>query len=302
MLFLANLIMRDPKWSLMMCAGLGVATLIFAPVGFLAGSAIALVTLSAGLTYGIRALAVTAAAGLLISSVQGSLTPLWIALVEFWGAGFVLAVVLGRSGSLSKAISSAVLVIVGVMLVAHAVMLPTPELVWASYIQQIASELQATGTYLDPEAEVMLTEQLPAVLTMLMLMGLLVVWVGIVFLARWWQKNLYPQADGSSFGSEFRALRLPNAMALAFLVGVVALLFLPEQSMLSEVVAVLSVAFMLQGLAVVHHWVFVRNNGTWWLVLVYLMLAILPHFMMMVAVLGWMENWLNWRSKMSVSG
>lgn len=297
MLFLANLIMRDPKWSLMMCAGLGFATLIFAPVGLLAGSAIALVTLSAGLTYGVRALAVTVAAGFLISSVQGNLTPVWIALVEFWGAGFLLAVVLGYSGSLSKAVSSAVLIALSVMLVAHLVMLPTPELVWANYIQQVLSDLQTSGVYLDPEAEVMLVEQVPAVLTMLMLMGLLIVWISMLFLARWWQKHLYPLANGVSFGGEFRALRLPNVMALAFLAGVVALLFLPDQAILSESVAVLSVAFMLQGLAVVHHWVFVRNNGTWWLVLVYLMLAILPHFMMMVAMLGWIENWLNWRSQ-----
>lgn len=298
MLFLANMIMKDPRWSLMMCAGLGSATLIFSPVGFLAGAAVALVTLAAGLSHGLRALAVTLLAGFLVSWLQDSMPQFWIAVLEFWGAGFLLAVALGASGSLSRTLVVAVMGAFALMLLAHGWMSPSPEAVWSTYLQGIVTELQASGVYLEPESEVLFREHIPAVLTMLILMGLLVVWLGVLFLARWWQRQLYPIVD-QSFGAEFRALRLPNAIAVAFLVSVLALLFLPDQAWVSESVAILSVAFMLQGLAVLHHWVFVRNSGKLWLVVVYLMLAILPHFMMMVAVLGWMENWLDWRSKWS---
>ncbi len=297
MLFLAKAIMKDPNWSLMICAGLGAATLVFSPVGFLAGAAIALVTLAAGLTPGARALGATLIAGFVVGLLQGAATQVLIASVEFWLAGFALAVVLGYTGSLARAIGFAVLAAFVVMLLAYTMMSPSPEAVWAGYIEKIVTDLQTNGVYLDPESEAMFKEQMPASLTMLMLMGLLAVWSAMLFLARWWQRALYPQ-QGTSFGAEFRALRLPNGLALVFFAAFVALLFLPDVAWVTEVTAILTLAFMLQGLAVLHHWVFVKNSSTLWLVVVYAMLAVLPHFMMMVAVLGWMEHWLDWRSKL----
>lgn len=299
MLFLAKAVMKDPKWSLMMSALLGAATLVLSPVGLLSGAAVALVTLVAGLNPGFKAFVATIFAGFVMSLFFGSSMQWFIAVVEFWLPGFALAVALGYTGSLSRALTLSVFGVMAIMLFAYLLMTPSPEAVWATYTQQLLSGLQAESVFIDPEAEVLLIDTLPSVLTMLVLMGLLVVWTATLFLARWWQRTLYPDTN-HSFGAEFRAIQLPNFLAVLFAVSFVLLLFLPETLWVNEFVGVLTLAFVFQGLAVLHHWVFVKNSGKGWLVLVYVMLALLPHFMMMVAVLGWMENWLNWRSKMGV--
>lgn len=299
MLFLAKAIMKDPKWSLMISALLGAATLVLSPVGLLSGAAIALVTLAAGLNSGFKAFIATISAGFVMSLFLGSSMQWFIAVAEFWLPGFIFAVVLGYTGSLSRALTLSVVGVLLIMLLAYLLMTPSPEAVWSTYMQQLLSDLQAESVFIDPEAEKLLTDTLPSVLTMLVLMGLLVVWTATLFLARWWQRALYPDAS-YTFGAEFRSIRLSNVLASLFAIGFVLLLFLPEVSWVNEFIGVLTLAFVFQGLAVLHHWVSVKNSGKGWLVLVYVMLALLPHFMMMVAVLGWMENWLNWRSKMSV--
>lgn len=67
MLFLANAIMKSPQQALFWSAMLGAATLVLSPFGVLSGAAVALVTLSAGLAPGARALIASVAGAVLLS-------------------------------------------------------------------------------------------------------------------------------------------------------------------------------------------------------------------------------------------
>jgi uncharacterized protein YybS (DUF2232 family) len=293
MLFLAKAVMQSPNRALLWAFMLGAVTIVLSPVGILSGAVIALVTLAAGLQPGVRVLLATLLGGGFASIAFGSLNALLLSGAEFWLPAFFLAVVLGRTRSLSLMIQVATVVLLG-SLVAVYLLLASPEAAWLEFVQQLLAMWQAEGIAIEPEASRLLLEQMPRVLTMLVFMGLYVVWLGVLFLARWWQTNLY---EAGSLGEQFRLLDLGASLAWLLAALFVAVLFLPEQVLIQDMLGLLTVAFMLQGLAVLHHWVFVRGTGKGWLILVYILLGVLPQMMMLVASLGWMENWTRWRTK-----
>jgi hypothetical protein len=293
MLFLAKAVMQSPNRALLWAFVLGAATIVLSPVGVLSGAVIALVTLAAGLQPGVRVLLATLLGGGFASLAFGSVNALLLSGAEFWLPAFFLAVVLGRTRSLSLMIQVATIVLL-VGLLAVYLLLASPEAAWLGFVQQLLAMWQAEGIAIEPEASRLLLEQMPRVLTMLVFMGLYVVWLGILFLARWWQTNLY---EAGSLGEQFRQLDLGTRLAWLLAALFVVVLFLPEQLLVQDMLGLLTVAFMLQGLAVLHQWVFVRGTGKGWLILVYILLGVLPQMMMLVASLGWMENWTRWRTK-----
>jgi hypothetical protein len=295
MLFLANAIMKSPQQALMWSAMLGAATLVLSPFGVLSGAAIALVTLAAGLVPGSRALLASLAGAALLAVFTDQWSAFGLALLEFWLPAFVLAVVLGASASLSRMLQVATGLMLGVLVLVY-LWIDSPQAFWLETMRQLLESWQAQGLVIEPQAASLLVEQLPAVLTMLVAMGLLMVWISMVLLARWWQTRLY---DMTPFSTEFQAIALGNSLAGLMALMLVLVLFMPEQSLIQDALGVLSLVFMLQGLALIHFWQSVKQVSKGWLVLIYVLLGVLPQMMMMVATLGWLENWINWRDKIT---
>ncbi len=293
MLFLAKAVMQSPTRALTWAFVLGAATLVLSPIGLLSGAVIALVTLAAGLQSGARVLFATLLGGSLASLAFGSINALLLSGTEFWLPAFLLAIVLGKTRSLSLMIQAATVVLLASLVIVY-LSLGSPEEAWLSFIQQLLAMWQAEGIVIEPEATALLIEQMPKILTMLVCIGLYSVWLGILFLARWWQTNLY---DAGSLGEQFRQLNLSNVLASLLALLFVVVLFFPELLLLQDMLGLLMIAFMLQGLAVLHQWVHVRGTGKGWLILVYILLGVLPHMIVLVASLGWMENWTHWRTK-----
>ena len=293
MLFLAKAVMQSPTRALTWAFMLGAATLVLSPIGLLSGAVIALVTLAAGLQSGARVLFATLLGGSLASLAFGSINALLLSGTEFWLPAFLLAIVLGKTRSLSLMIQAATVVLLASLVIVY-LSLGSPEEAWLSFIQQLLAMWQAEGIVIEPEATALLIEQMPKILTMLVCIGLYSVWLGILFLARWWQTNLY---DAGSLGEQFRQLNLSNVLAWLLALLFVVVLFFPELLLLQDMLGLLMIAFMLQGLAVLHQWVHVRGTGKGWLILVYILLGVLPHMIVLVASLGWMENWTHWRTK-----
>lgn len=278
-------------WSAM----LGAATLVLSPFGVLSGAAIALVTLAAGLVLGSRALLASLAGAALLAVFTDQWSAFGLALLEFWLPAFALAVVLGASASLSRMLQVATGLMLGALVLVY-VWIDSPQAFWLETMRQLLEDWQAQGLAIEPQAASLLVEQLPAVLTMLVAMGLLMVWISMVLLARWWQTRLY---DMTPFSTEFQAIALGNSLAGLMALMLVLVLFMPEQSMIQDALGVLSLVFMLQGLALIHFWQSVKKVSKGWLILVYVLLGVLPQMMMMVATLGWLENWINWRDKIA---
>ncbi len=295
MLFLANAIMKSPQQALFWSAMLGAATLVLSPFGVLSGAAIALVTLSAGLVPGARALIASLAGAALLSVFTDQWSAFSLALLEFWLPAFGLAVVLGASASLSRMLQVATGVMLAALMLVY-LWIGSPEAFWLETMRQMLEGWKAQGIDIEPQAASLLIEQLPAVLTMLVAMGLLMVWISMVLLARWWQTRLY---EVTPFSTQFQAINLGNSLAGLMALMLVLVLFMPEQSLIQDALGVLSLVFMLQGLALIHFWQQVKQVSKGWLILIYVLLGVLPQMMMMVATLGWLENWINWRDKIA---
>ncbi len=295
MLFLANTIMKSPQQALMWSAMLGAATLVLSPIGVLSGASIALVTLAAGLVPGSRALLASLAGAALLAVFTDQWSAFGLALLEFWLPAFALAVILGASASLSRMLQVATGLMLGALVLVY-LWIDSPQAFWLETMRQLLEGWQAQGLAIEPQAASLLVEQLPAVLTMLVAMGLLMVWISMVLLARWWQTRLY---DMTPFSKEFQAIALGNSLAGLMALMLALVLFMPEQSLIQDALGVLSLVFMLQGLALIHFWQSVKKVSKGWLILIYVLLGVLPQMMMMVATLGWLENWINWRDKIA---
>jgi hypothetical protein len=115
----------------------------------------------------------------------------------------------------------------------------------------------------------------------------------ILFIARWLQASL---AGSDGFGEEFRALTLGKTAAAVALV-LVGLSFWLQQDWLISLVFLLVIAFMFQGLAVVHSKLGPKRYGRPMLSVFYVLLVVIKQAIALVAVTGVIDNWLVFRKK-----
>jgi len=115
----------------------------------------------------------------------------------------------------------------------------------------------------------------------------------ILFVARWLQASL---AGTNGFGEEFRALTLGKTAAGVALL-VVGLSFWLQQDWLVSMVFLLVIAFMFQGLAVVHSKLGPKRGGRLMLTVFYVLLLIVKQAVALIAVTGVIDNWLVFRKQ-----
>jgi uncharacterized protein YybS (DUF2232 family) len=71
--------------------------------------------------------------------------------------------------------------------------------------------------------------------------------------------------------------------------------------LLADCLPVMLVAFGIQGLAIVHAIVNLRQKGKAWLVTMYVLLVLmLPQMVMMLATLGVLDQWFDFRKRSRV--
>ncbi|MDH3633015.1 MAG: hypothetical protein OER98_18000, partial [Gammaproteobacteria bacterium] len=109
--------------------------------------------------------------------------------------------------------------------------------------------------------------------------------------ARWMQATL---AGSQGFSQEFRALSLGKPAALGAL-ALMVLSFWIEQPWLISLAFLVVVAFMFQGIAVVHSKLASRKQVRLLLVLFYTLLLVFPQVVALTAITGVIDNWLVFR-------
>jgi hypothetical protein len=258
---------------------------------FLPGAVPALVTLAKGQRPG---LFVAFGAALLLTLAMWMIgRPVPVGLIySAWvlGPPVALAVILGRTGSLSLCLQLAVLAGAALLFVLH-LSLGDPAQFWAPFVRDLAEEMQRRGLPMDLEANG-LAETLArtlwgwvTALTMLLAMSAL-------FLARWWQRQL-PGQDEGRFGSEFQELRLGVTLGVVGAVLIAASLF-TDRALVDDLERIFLGALMLVGLAAAHRFKAAgRLNGAWlWAIYALLVLAA-P--LMVAAMAGWgfVDNWVR---------
>ena len=140
-----------------------------------------------------------------------------------------------------------------------------------------------------------LAQAAPAVNAM-MASGMTIILIITTFLSRWWQSMLFKPGG---FRKEFYALRLPNVVLFLTLIGIGLLVADGGQqgSVGMDVLVVVIVLYLFQGLASVHKTVAAKNMPRGWLVMMYVLLLFVPQAVLLVACLGLVDSWMANRGK-----
>jgi len=292
MLGLAKFVMKGPYQALIAAVLLSILTVWFAPIGLLVGAIIGLVTLRVGVIDGFKVLvwSMLANVGLTVA-LTGSYLPAWVSVIEFMLPIWLLAVVLRNTNSLATTLQLA-MILVGLGVIGFHLMVANPAEWWlVLFNEQIKPLLDASQVEYNPENIQKVTEML----TMLLASFVLILWFSILMTARWWQGSLYYPGQ---FQSDFYQLSLPKTVAyIAILLAILGAVFGNQQGLIFDVSGVVISGLMFQGLAIAHQTVAVKKLHTAWLVSLYVALFIFPQVMLILAVIGLLDIWSDFRSK-----
>ncbi len=300
---LASYILRGRVSAILVVAALAVLSLALPPLSwplawFSAGGT-ALVTLQQGAREGLLNVAGATVLVGLVGSPFGLMSLAAGLALTLWLPVWIAAAALGASRSL--ALGLMVCSLLG-MLAVLGVWLAVDDPVgwWQQYIREnllpvleqagMLAEMPADFELRLAEAARIMTGALAASSVFGLSLGLLI--------GRWWQA--VARRPGA-FGEEFRRLRLGRSVSLLMAVLILGAVLLPDAAarLLANLVPVLGVLFLLQGLAVVHAALGRRPQDRGWMVVFYVLLVLfMPWSLVFTAVLGWLDNGLDFRARL----
>lgn len=281
---------------------LSLGALMIPPLSYLVSGVIALCTLRMGPKEGAKVLVATTViftllAGLLIGQLYIS----GLFLLTSWLPIFGISLVLGYTRSLALSLLAAgglgIVLVLGTYMV-----LPDPALWWQEMIEPFMASLeQQPGWQLDQTETQSLVVSLSGMMTGLIAAGFsLNVMLGLL-IGRAWQAKLY---NPNGFASEFTQLKLgkPAAVLTTIFMVVTVSPMVESLPILQDCLFVMLTVFVLQGLSVIHAVVRQQQKHIFWLVAVYLLLiVILPQMMVILAIIGVLEQWFNFRRSSKLS-
>lgn len=296
---LANFIMRGYSPATLVTTVTGLLSLLIPFIGVISSAAVGLVTLRQGARPGMLLLgSSTLASGLIAWPALGNpwvglgiLLVLW---VPIWG----LAAILRATRSLNLTAQLAALGGLVVVLVVH-LTVGDPALYWRELIEPLRQSLLSDGL-VEAEASQVLFARLAQWMTGAFAAALVLQYLVSLFLARAWQAQLY---NPGGFGAEFKALRVGSLVG-----GLFVLLLawgLLAQGPALDLVPVLGLLLLLQGLAVIHRLRELRNANQGWLVALYVLLVFfMPQMALLLISLGLIDLWADIRARVEqrVSG
>jgi hypothetical protein len=207
------------------------------------------------------------------------------------GSGVAVGVLLRRAGNLVLAFQTAVLACF-VLVTAIGVFGPDPQQLFAPVLREFEVVLRAPDYTEADVAEV--TAQLALLMPAVTVFSWL---VGALLLGYWW----WTLAAGERrFAAEFRQLKLGRWLGAAATV-VVALGLVFSAPLVQNLTPRAWLAFLFQGLAVVHAWAYARRWHPGLMVLLYLLLMLPPLtvlVMLPLSIVGLVDNWLNLRTQL----
>ncbi|VAX09995.1 hypothetical protein MNBD_GAMMA25-206 [hydrothermal vent metagenome] len=275
------------------------------PLSFFSAAIIALVTLVQGSREGILTLL---GASLLVTLlgflVPGNLYAIVVFALLVWLPVWLLAAILRQTVSLNLAMLGggllAILTISGFFLLSG-----DPGNWWFQhFVNDVLPVLEKAGMVFEDRARLEMDLQLASrIMTGSLAAFMLLGAVAGLFIARRWQAGLF---NPGGFQTEFYQLRFGVTAALLALALLAANLlsttFLGKgiwSDWLVNLTQPVVVIFLFQGLAIGHVLVKVRKLNSAWLVGLYLLLLSgLPYSLVLLALLGIADNWLDLRAKL----
>ena len=255
---------------------------------FLSCTLVGLIILTQGSVSGLKAigvsiLGITLVAWALINAPE---LGLWTGLVQ-WLPIILLSQTLRTSKSL------ALTMLLGLLL--GVIGIAAQYLVWGDLeAEMIAQTIQRMGSADQLDAQLVERNiQLVRLFVLAMVAMAYLLFMLIVMVARWMQASL---SESAGFGQEFRALSLGKPAA-AVALGLVLVSIWVSQTWLSSLAFLVVIAFMFQGVAVVHSKLGPRKQARLLLGLFYALLLVFPQAVALTAITGVIDNWLVFRKK-----
>lgn len=292
MLGIANYSMKGPKQAAIAVVLSSALSVILAPIGLITGGLIALVTLRISSIEGFKSLALAIVTQLAVTMMfTGNALPALVAIMEFLLPAWVLSVVLRETQSFAKTLQAALIFIAIGLALFHLSVSDTAAFWMALYNETIAPVLAEAQVEYDLE----LITQLANMVTMLIAVFALVLWYSIVLIGRWWQSQIY--APGQ-FRKDFYELRVSVQTAYAGIAISIASLALGQTNcLIYDLTGLFIAVFMFQGLAIAHATVDQKQANVGWLVGIYVLLFIFPQTMLILATLGLIDSWMDFRRR-----
>jgi hypothetical protein len=292
---LARFILKGHSQAALVAAAMAMLGLLLPPLAWLSGAAVALVALVNGHRSG---LLVTAIAGIGTAVLAGLILSLpelaayYVLLV--WLPVVMVAVVLRQTVSLALSLQ----LTAGFSLLGIAVVyLFAPDFgeIWRPSMNRMAEELLAQSQEtLDAQQLQQVIDQiiqlLPGFFASSFMIGIML----SLYLARWWQAAIY---NPGGFGKEFRAINLGKATALIAL-AIAAAAMLGKLDIFNAMLLVVFALYLNQGLAVLHAVFAGRQLHAVWLFLVYLFMFLVPHTVVLLALAGLADTWIDFRRRL----
>lgn len=313
---LASYIMRGRSQAIVVAIVATCLTLILPPTSLLAGGVVALVTLRNGASEGALVMAASAAIVAVFAAVglQQPMLALSLGLVLLTTVlpVWLLSAVLRSTRSLALTATAALslgALVVGLFYIATG---GTPEVWWkqhfaemlTGYREALLQAAEENPAALDTAQVDRVTEALGRFFPMLanwmtgvLAAALMTGFMTSVVLGRWWQAMLY---NPGGLRQEVFNLRLGKSVGvLAAVIGVCTFAPGVAANFASDLLWVFGAIFLLPGVAIVHVWLTGKRYRTPGLVLFYVLLAIIPHVALLLAALGWVDTWMNFRARFS---
>lgn len=277
-----------------MLASSAILASLLSPFAYLiSGSVAGLITLRKGPAYGLQAMLVSGA----ILTVFALLSGLsWLISVGFlvavWLPIWCVASVLRLSESQGAALFIAGF-ITCLLVIAFYLRLDDVSLWWYQWFLNILERTAPAETLTIYQQAL---KPFSVLLNAIMNVGFMLNVFSAVLLARWWQSGLF---NPGAFKKEFHALCLPT---LVLPVSAIALLLvtITEASLqyaIRDMLFVLMFMYLIQGISAVHRNVARYELSKVWLISMYLFLLLLPQLGLLIALLGMVDIYLQWRVK-----
>lgn len=286
--FLATYIMRGRWQAIFVTIGLAFLSLFMPPISIVSSAAVGLVTLRLGAYEGLTvfgiALGTLGVLGMLVGNVEFALLYGAVLWLPIW----VLAILLRAGRKLALAIESAVL-LGGMGIIGFYLYKPDAVEMWKGLLMQMSP----------PDAALDMQPQMELIahyMTGIIAAGTVFGWIFALFMARWWQAQLY-NPDG--FRTEYLGLSTSSRLALGSL-GLVSIAMLSSGG-IAELTWNLSIlAFVLYsfvGTAVLHSLLAPLKQGRYFVIGFYMTIFLIPHLLVPVATIGVADAWLNLRQR-----
>ena len=276
---------------------LALLSILLPLIGILSAASVGLVTLRNGAKSGvIVSLLATLTCGLFMAVSFGNPLPAIGFLLLQWAPAVLLGLFLRGSRSLDLTIQLALayglLVILGQYLA-----LGDPAEFWQTQLQPLVEQLVNAGV-LDQASRDLVLAELAGWMGGVLAAGLYLQLVCSMLVARWWQALLY---NPGGFREEFHRFRLHKVLGVVG-IAAIAVLLMPSQSVpeiLRHLAILLSAVLFMAGLAVAHGVLGKIGSGGIWLgVMYFLLILLLPQVAMVLATLGLMDIWIDFRARL----